>query len=88
MAGFVDDSNGQTNQFERDEIERTWKVILQYAQDNAQLWSDLMHASGGALELPKCSFHLLRWSFSISGAAVLTVPDDIPDLVARDPQTS
>ena len=88
MAGFVDDSNGQTNQFERDEIARTWILILQYAQENAQLWSDLLHASGGALELAKCSFHLLRWSFSISGAPVLTVPDDIPDLVARDPQTS
>ena len=88
MAGFVDDSNGQTNQFERDEIEHTWKLVLQYAQDNAQLWTELLHASGGALELSKCSFHLLRWSFSISGAPVLTVPDDLPDLVARDPQTS
>ena len=88
MAGFVDDSNGQTNQFERDEIAKTWRLVLQYAQENAQHWSDLLHASGGALELSKCSFHLLRWSFSISGAPVLTVPDDIPDLVARDPQTA
>ena len=88
MAGFVDDSNGQTNRFETDENERTWKLILQAAQKNAQLWTNLLHASGGALELSKCSFHLLRWSFSISGGPVLTVPDDLPDLVARDPQTS
>ena len=88
MAGFVDDSNGQTNQFEHDERERTWELILQYAQKNAQLWINLLYASGGALELSKCSFHLLRWSVSISGAPVLTVPEDNPDLVARDPQTS
>ena len=88
MAGFVDDSNGQANEFEKDEQERTWELILQHAQTNAQLWSNLLYASGGALELSKCSFHLLRWSFSVSGAPVLTVPDDIPDLVARDPQTN
>ena len=70
MAGFVDDSNGQTNQFEQDESDRTWQLILQAAQKNAQLWTNLLHASGGALELSKCSFHLLRWSFSISGAPV------------------
>lgn len=87
MAGFVDDSNGQTNCFEGDEKEDTWKVILQYAQQNAQLWTNLLHASGGALELSKCSFHLLQWSFLVSGAPVPTVPDDIPDLVARNPQT-
>ena len=88
MAGFVDDSNSQTNQFETEEREDTWKLILQYAQKNAQLWTNLLYASGGALELSKCSYHLLRWSFSISGAPVLNVPDDLPDLVARDPQTS
>ena len=87
MAGFVDDFNGQTNQFEKDWSKRTWQLILQAAQKNAQLWTNLLHASGGALELAKCSFHLLRWSFSISGAPVLTVPDNIPDLVARNPQT-
>jgi hypothetical protein len=88
MAGFVDDSNGQVNQFEKDEQERTWELILQHAKRNSQLWTNLLHASGGALELTKCSFHLLRWCFSVSGAPVLKVPDDIPDLVACDPQTS
>ena len=88
MVGFVNDSNSQTNQFEREERENTWKLILYYAQKNAQLWTTLLHASGGALELSKCSYHLLRWSFSISGAPVLTVPDDLPDLAVRDPQTS
>ena len=59
MAGFVDDSNGQTNQFEQDESDSTCQLILQVAQKNAQLWTNLLHVSGGALELSKYSFHLL-----------------------------
>ena len=74
MAGFVDDSNGQTNEFESDERSDTWRLILNHAQKYAQLWTNLLHSSGGTLELSKCSFHLLRWSFSISGAPVLTEP--------------
>ncbi|KAI2501756.1 hypothetical protein MHU86_12676 [Fragilaria crotonensis] len=60
LIGFVDDCNGQTNAFGYDGSTDTVKRIASQAQSNAQCWSDLLHASGGALELSKCSTHVLQ----------------------------
>jgi hypothetical protein len=38
---------------------------------NAQAWSDILGASGGALDLSKRSCHLLNWNFSARGDPVL-----------------
>lgn len=35
---------------------------------DAQLWNDLLFQSGGMLELPKCSFHLLHFNFRSEGS--------------------
>jgi hypothetical protein len=64
MIGFVDDSNGQTNQFLADETETTADEVLVQMQSNSQTWSALLGASGGTLELSKCSYHVLKWAFS------------------------
>ncbi|KAI2510607.1 hypothetical protein MHU86_3718 [Fragilaria crotonensis] len=79
MIGFVDDCNGQTNAFRSDGSSETVKQVVSQAQDNAQCWTDLLHASGGALELSKCSSHILRWQFSLTGAPVL-----VPSHVSND----
>jgi hypothetical protein len=71
MVGFVDDSNGQTNLFLQDETDATRSTILNQLQANAQLWSGLLEASGGALELSKCSYHVIAWQFTTKGAPVL-----------------
>ena len=71
LVGFVDDCNGQTHQFSSDGSEQTLYNVLHQAQINAQHWSDLLHASGGSLELSKCSCHVLHWLFSAQGAPVL-----------------
>ena len=71
MVGFVDDSNGQTNLFMQDETDATRSTILNQLQANAQLWSGLLGASGGALELSKCSYHVIAWQFTTKGAPVL-----------------
>ena len=70
MVGFVDDNTNQANKFGEDELEYTYKEVMAHAMDNAQLWTNLLSSSGGALELPKCSFHLSHWSFTASGAPV------------------
>jgi hypothetical protein len=44
MIGFVDDTNGQTNDFGKDEQDDYWKKVLQQAQENAQLWTNLLNA--------------------------------------------
>jgi exonuclease III len=71
MIGFVDDSNGQTNCFMEDETEATLPTIVHQLRSNAQIWANLLGASGGALELSKCSYHLVEWKFSLQGDPVL-----------------
>ena len=71
MIGFVDDSNGQTNCFLLDETGQTVDEAMKQTQRNAQNWSDLLNVSGGALELSKCSYHVLSWKFSAQGDPVL-----------------
>ena len=87
MVGFVDDNGNPTNDFLDVENPETWRKVLDLTQKNAQAWTDLLSASGGALELPKCSYHLMRWQFAGNGAPILTIPDDLPDLVARDSES-
>jgi exonuclease III len=71
MVGFVDDSNGQTNHFLKEETVNTLPTILYKLRHNAQAWSNILGASGGALELSKCSCHLMVWNFTERGDPVL-----------------
>ena len=58
MVGYVDDSNGQTNAFMNlEEYPATIQNIQQSLRTNAQVWANLLGATGGALELSKCSVH-------------------------------
>jgi hypothetical protein len=72
MIGFVDDSNGQTNNFMNDETTELIPTLISNLRTNAQAWSNLLGASGGSLELSKCSCHVATWSFSLQGDPVLT----------------
>jgi hypothetical protein len=70
MVGYVDDSNGQTNMFQHDDQPEDQELLLR-AQHDAQTWNDLLHASGGALELPKCAYQLMSWRFLNDGRPLL-----------------
>jgi hypothetical protein len=70
MVGYVDDSNGQTSRFNADEQPKD-DDLLHDAQQDAQRWHDLLRASGGALELPKCLYQLIAWRFLDSGRPIL-----------------
>ncbi|KAG7367961.1 hypothetical protein IV203_030704 [Nitzschia inconspicua] len=69
MVGFVDDSanciNDFTNSFQ--EVE----TLIHKAQQDPQLWNDLLDSSGGALEVRKCMFYLAHYQFTPRGAPVL-----------------
>ena len=85
MIGFVDDNNDQTNDFLRDEDSATLPLVLANTQHNAQSWNDLLTASGGALELPKCSYHMVHWKFAKNGSPVLvSMAKDLPPVVVQD----
>ena len=71
LIGFVDDCNGQTNQFPTQVTKDSIPQLLIQAKSNAQYWSDLLQASGGALELSKCSCHVVNWAFNTHGKPFL-----------------
>jgi hypothetical protein len=56
------------------------KYISYYLGDkatkDAQRWNDLLAMSRGALEIPKCKFHLASYKFAASGAPVLDPLND------------
>ena len=88
MVGFVDDKNGQANKFDAQQDLESLKWLMTQAQSNATTWAKLLGASGGALELSKCSYHVVFWKFSIQGAPVLTnMKNEIPSLTVLDPYT-
>ena len=81
LIGFVDGCNGQTNDFTADGSLQTLHSLIAQTERNAQHWADLLRASGGALELSKCSSHILFWKFSIQGSPVLC--PSFPDITIR-----
>jgi hypothetical protein len=86
MVGFVDDSTGTYNNFQlQDEL--PFETMMSNMQTDAQAWNDLLWCSGGKLELPKCSYHVLRFQFKPSGQPItdLTIPN-IP-LSIKDSKT-
>jgi hypothetical protein len=69
MIGFVDDSNACVNDFLNPD--QSPDVLLERATTDAQLWNDLLCCLGGALEIPKCAYHLAHFGFSAAGGPVL-----------------
>ena len=66
MAGYIDDNCAQVNSHPS---KRT--SIIQRATHDAQLWNDILWASGGILEHEKCSYHFMVSDFDRNGAPVL-----------------
>ena len=89
MVGFVDDSNGLVNCFDENDITATLQHLKEKAILNATEWANLLSAKGGALELSKCSYHMLVWKLSVQGAPVLTnCTSVLQELPVRDPITN
>ena len=77
MTGFVDDvthwcssSNAQSEENAIDELQKT-----------AQWWEQLLHATGGKLELSKCFFYILQWDFDVEGVASLRPKSQFKNIV-------
>jgi hypothetical protein len=54
MTDFVDDTKGHTNDMASPAVAMLLAQLITQMQYDAQLWGDLLHVSGGALEIPKC----------------------------------
>lgn len=70
MVGFVDDCTQRANVFAADQ-QPTAQELCTKMQDDTQIWSDLLWTSGGALELPKCSYHLIESDWRPNGTPFL-----------------
>ena len=80
MLGFVDDNN-ITNNGEKWE---TVNDIIIRTQQDAQLWNDLLRATGGALNLDKCFAQVLAFQFGLNGAPVIAPADPALTITIQD----
>jgi hypothetical protein len=71
MTGFVDNTRGQTNN-QTMEQPMPLQQLISWMQADTQLWGDLLHVSGGALEIPKCNYYVMQWQFKPSGIPEMT----------------
>jgi hypothetical protein len=84
MLGFVDDTKYHVNDMMSPQSQSVETLVSLMAQDS-QLWSDLLTASGAALELSKMYFYISSWQFESSGKPFLhdkiktTIPVQSPD---------
>jgi hypothetical protein len=70
MTGYVDDTKGIINDMQSPHP-ITLDQLVKTMQADAQLWGDLVHTSGGALEIPKCNYYVMYWEFNDSGIPLL-----------------
>jgi hypothetical protein len=80
MPGFVDD-NKITNNGEGWE---TVNDIITRTQRGAQLWNDLLRATGGALNLDECFAQVLAFQFGLNGAPVIAPADPNLTITLQD----
>jgi hypothetical protein len=58
------------------------------AAENAALWATLLEATGGALELSTCSYHIALWKYTMQGAPVLSnVSNEEPNIQVTNSST-
>jgi hypothetical protein len=80
MLGYVDDNNitnnGTPGETVHDVIKRT--------QHDAQLWNDLLRATGGALNLEKCFTQVIAYNFALNGGPVIAPADPDLHIVIQD----
>ena len=81
-VGFVDDTCGYVNRF-KDDIPPTPENMIEMLTHDSQLWSDLLWMSGGALELPKCTYHYWNYKFKPDGTPFLQADQVGPTVVIQ-----
>ena len=90
MDGYVDDTTTWYNQFDQALLHGDNPQDLTVGlQRSAQWWEWLLSVTGGALELPKCFYHLMVFNFTKEGKPYLLPPEAIrtPPIRIRDHTT-
>ena len=69
IVGFVDDTRNSTNAFANNEV--SMETLIFDATRDSQLWHDLLRACNQSLELSKCGYHAITYSFQPTGEPIL-----------------
>jgi Reverse transcriptase (RNA-dependent DNA polymerase) len=65
IEGFVDDTSLFTNlQFGQKDLHE----LIRRMEEDGTIWSNLLEASGGKLEMEKCFYYLISWKFNKNGS--------------------
>ena len=83
ILGFVDDTRNSTNQFTSNH-QPPMDTLIDIAIQDSQLWHDLLAVSNQALELPKCGYHAIQYSFEEDGTPALIPTPVTKPLELRD----
>ena len=77
MTGFVDDTTHWLNNFTL-AIQGQYSQYEMYmtTQQTAQWWEQLLHATGGKLELQKCFYYPIIWKFNEEGIPELLLTSE------------
>ena len=78
---FVDDVTGYSNNFlEELTGPPTINKVLQRMQEDATLWSRLLHISGGKLALHKCLYYIAAWRWNRGRASFVPATTILPTI--------
>ena len=80
MLGYVDDNNITNNGADGESVED----VVKRTQHDAQLWNDLLRATGGALNLDKCFAQVIHYTFAANGGPVVAPADPAIKIVIKD----
>ena len=82
--GFVDDVTAWINCFQQITEDphatnnESLSDLVKNMEKAAQYWEQLLDATGGKLELPKCFYYIIRWNFNAEGEARLSTKEEVP----------
>lgn len=79
MVGFVDDCTQRVNDFCAD-VQPSADELCERMRHDAQTWNNLLWSSGGALEISKCSFHLIQSEWRNDGTPFLKAGRTAPPI--------
>ena len=86
MLSYVDDNNISNNGAPHESV----ADVIQKTQHDAQLWNDIFKSTGGTLNLLKCFFQVIIYTFARNGAPVVapTDPEWFIDITENSDNTS
>lgn len=76
-SGFVDDITHWCIDMTPDSEGLSFGEITMDMQRMAQRWEELLHITGGKLELSKCFYYSIFWKFDAEGVPQLVNPEEI-----------